>query len=560
MRSAQRIVGVARADDDRRRPAASAPPRGARRRPPRCVVAGLTLAADDPFGTSLSAIDLTVRRRRDRRHRRRLRQRPAGAAGGALRRAPLAARDTVRHRSARPPGGSTPPQRRALGFAFVPEERLGRGAVPEMSLADNALLTAHRQRPGAARLRPMRDGARLRARATITDVRRQGRRARRRCAQPVGRQPAEVHRRPRDPASAEGADRRAADVGRGRRRGGADPPGADRPARRRRGGAGGLRGAGRAVRDLRPARGDRPGPAVAAEPVARDQRRGNRRADGGRSAPQPRARRLAAADAVGSKRAPRRRAPRLAVAAARGRRDAGLRLRAVLARSARIRWPAFHAFFIEPVATLYGVGELLLKATPLMLIARRARDRLSRQRVEHRRRRPADDGRDRRRRPGAAVPTTRVARCCCRRCSSPARAGGMRWAAIPACLRTRFNANEILTSLMLVYVATLCCPSWCTGRGAIPKASTFRSRRLFARAGAAAAPAVDDTRLNCGIRCWRSPSSRWAWLFMRRSLAGFQMRVAGLAPAAARLRRHFRTPHGMAGHARSAAPAPGSRA
>ncbi|HXZ10242.1 MAG TPA: ABC transporter ATP-binding protein [Paraburkholderia sp.] len=35
--------------------------------------------------------------------------------------------------------------RRTLGFAFVPEERLGRGAVPAMSLADNALLTAHRQ-------------------------------------------------------------------------------------------------------------------------------------------------------------------------------------------------------------------------------------------------------------------------------------------------------------------------------------------------------------------------------------------------------------------------------
>jgi simple sugar transport system ATP-binding protein len=37
-----------------------------------------------------------------------------------------------------------PADRRALGFAFVPEERLGRGAVPEMSLSDNALLTAHR--------------------------------------------------------------------------------------------------------------------------------------------------------------------------------------------------------------------------------------------------------------------------------------------------------------------------------------------------------------------------------------------------------------------------------
>jgi len=35
--------------------------------------------------------------------------------------------------------------RRGLGLTFVPEERLGRGAVPSMSLEDNALLTAHRQ-------------------------------------------------------------------------------------------------------------------------------------------------------------------------------------------------------------------------------------------------------------------------------------------------------------------------------------------------------------------------------------------------------------------------------
>ncbi|MBB4193087.1 simple sugar transport system ATP-binding protein [Rhizobium aethiopicum] len=33
--------------------------------------------------------------------------------------------------------------RRRLGFAFVPEDRLGRGAVPEMSLTLNSLLTAH---------------------------------------------------------------------------------------------------------------------------------------------------------------------------------------------------------------------------------------------------------------------------------------------------------------------------------------------------------------------------------------------------------------------------------
>jgi len=56
--------------------------------------------------------------------------------------------------------------RRALGLAFVPEERLGRGAVPEMSLSENALLTAHRQElthRGFIRF----DAARAYARATI---------------------------------------------------------------------------------------------------------------------------------------------------------------------------------------------------------------------------------------------------------------------------------------------------------------------------------------------------------------------------------------------------------
>ena len=41
----------------------------------------------------------------------------------------------------------------------------------------------------------------------------------------------------------------------------------------------------------------------------------------------------------------------------------------LFSRSARIRWQAFYVFFVKPVETLYGVGELLLKATPLMLCA-----------------------------------------------------------------------------------------------------------------------------------------------------------------------------------------------
>jgi simple sugar transport system ATP-binding protein len=42
-----------------------------------------------------------------------------------------------------PSGRDSPDQRRVNGLGFVPEERLGRGAVPRMSLTENALLTAH---------------------------------------------------------------------------------------------------------------------------------------------------------------------------------------------------------------------------------------------------------------------------------------------------------------------------------------------------------------------------------------------------------------------------------
>ena len=40
-----------------------------------------------------------------------------------------------------PVGALSPGRRRGLGLGFVPEERLGRGAVPDMSLADNVLLS-----------------------------------------------------------------------------------------------------------------------------------------------------------------------------------------------------------------------------------------------------------------------------------------------------------------------------------------------------------------------------------------------------------------------------------
>ena len=42
-------------------------------------------------------------------------------------------------------GNLDPRERRQLGLAFVPEERLGRGAVPDMNLVDNSLLTGFLQ-------------------------------------------------------------------------------------------------------------------------------------------------------------------------------------------------------------------------------------------------------------------------------------------------------------------------------------------------------------------------------------------------------------------------------
>ena len=107
-------------------------------------VRGLSLTSDDPFGVSLKEIDLSVRGGEI--------VGIAGVSGNGQKElmAALSGERTVRaHRAivlnGLAVGRADAARRRALGLAFVPEERLGRGAVPEMSLSDNALLTAHRQ-------------------------------------------------------------------------------------------------------------------------------------------------------------------------------------------------------------------------------------------------------------------------------------------------------------------------------------------------------------------------------------------------------------------------------
>ena len=108
------------------------------------IVNKLTLPADDPFGTSLHDVNLTVRAGEI--------VGIAGISGNGLKEllAALSGERLARHGvdvmiNGRPSGLRDTAQRRELGLCFVPEERLGRGAVAEMSLIENALLTAYDQ-------------------------------------------------------------------------------------------------------------------------------------------------------------------------------------------------------------------------------------------------------------------------------------------------------------------------------------------------------------------------------------------------------------------------------
>jgi simple sugar transport system permease protein len=110
--------------------------------------------------------------------------------------------------------------------------------------------------------------------------------------------------------------------------------------------------------------------------------------------------------------------------------------------------------------------------------------------------------------------------------------GGMAWAALVALLRDWFNANEILVSLMLVYVAQYLLDDLVYGPWKDPEGYNFPQTRLFADP-ALLGHLVEGTRLN-----WGFPLALLAvalvWVFLFRSVRGFALQVGGLAPGAAR--------------------------
>jgi simple sugar transport system ATP-binding protein len=127
----------------------------------RLVIAGLSHESDDPFGTDLQDIHLTV-------HGGEI-VGIAGVSGNGQQELLAALSGETRIAEPFPirimnvqAGRMSPGRRRRLGLCFVPEERLGRGAVPGLSLEENALLTAHRRgmvRAGLVMRRAMREFA-----------------------------------------------------------------------------------------------------------------------------------------------------------------------------------------------------------------------------------------------------------------------------------------------------------------------------------------------------------------------------------------------------------------
>ena len=194
-------------------------------------------------------------------------------------------------------------------------------------------------------------------------------------------------------------------------------------------------------------------------------------------------------------------------------------------------------FFVEPVKSLYALSELSIKATPLILIAlglalcfranvwnigaegqfivgalcagwvamQAGTDM------------PLLGGLGR----GIVVPILLAGVL-----------GGMLWGGIVALLRDRFNANEILVSLMLVYVAVqllgyLVYGPWKDPKGFnFPQSISFLPETRIPRL-------VPELRAHIGSLIALAAAAGF-WLFLFRSYRGFALQVGGLAPAAAR--------------------------
>ena len=112
--------------------------------------------------------------------------------------------------------------------------------------------------------------------------------------------------------------------------------------------------------------------------------------------------------------------------------------------------------------------------------------------------------------------------------------GGWLWAMIPAILKTRFNTNEILVSLLLVYVAQNILASMSIGLLRNPEGGGFPGSRNLSQIPAMANPElIPSTGMHWGVIAAFMVVIA-AYVLLQRHILGYHIKLAGQAPKAAR--------------------------
>ena len=105
--------------------------------------------------------------------------------------------------------------------------------------------------------------------------------------------------------------------------------------------------------------------------------------------------------------------------------------------------------------------------------------------------------------------------------------GGMLYASIPAILKTYFNTNEILVSLMLVYVSKLILDYLVVGPWSNPEGFNFPETRQFS--DSARLPLLfEGLRIHAGIFLALA-AVVMSWFIFYKTYLGFQMKVSGFS-------------------------------
>lgn len=110
--------------------------------------------------------------------------------------------------------------------------------------------------------------------------------------------------------------------------------------------------------------------------------------------------------------------------------------------------------------------------------------------------------------------------------------GGMAWASLPALLKTRLQVNEILTSLMLTYVSIQLLNYLVIGPWKDPKGFGFPQTAMFTDSQVLP-KFVPGTIVHWGVPI-AIIVALGVWFFMSRTVLGYQVKVVGSAPDAAR--------------------------